>query len=152
MCQDREDSKSSLRGDRLRTERQILNKHRVNIIRQREFKTQEKDEYATYGDLVAMKLKKISSSYARSTAQYHINNILYKAEIGEYDKPRPSQNFSLNNHFRAESSSVHHDSHYDVHSQRSSSPTKSIEYNTLSLHTLNNNCLKYEEIEVIDDK
>lgn len=125
------------RGEPISKPSQAFNRHRINIIRQKERKSQDKDEYTTYGELVAMKLKKLSSSYARSTAQYHINNILYNAEIGAYDKPsRQSQSFLL----RGESSSAHHDSNYDDHSQRSSSPTKSMEYD-----------MKVEEIELEDE-
>ncbi|KAJ8712827.1 hypothetical protein PYW08_008131 [Mythimna loreyi] len=103
-------------------------KDRTNITRQREHKTEERDEYTTYGELVAMKLKKIENSYARSTAQYHINNILYKAEIGEYDKPKKGNRSNSKEHFTAENSSIYVDLNDDVQSSRSSSPTKSMDY------------------------
>ncbi|XP_053613681.1 uncharacterized protein LOC128677097 isoform X2 [Plodia interpunctella] len=44
-----------------------------------------KDEFSVFGEHVALKLRKMDNLYARCTAQYHINNILYKAETGEYD-------------------------------------------------------------------
>lgn len=49
------------------------------------YEKRDRDEFSIYGEYVASKLRKISNYYVRSTAQHHINNILYTAEIGEYD-------------------------------------------------------------------
>lgn len=90
-----------------------------------DIKPEKRDEYTTYGELVAMKLKKIENSYARSTAQYHINNILYKAEIGTYNKPPiPNRSHNSKDHVTAEgyTANVTDD---DVISPMSSSPSKS---------------------------
>ncbi|KAJ8711172.1 hypothetical protein PYW07_008414 [Mythimna separata] len=122
----------SIRMAVLRLEKQKpIVKHRVNITKEREprKKSEDKDEYTMYGELVAMKLKKIENSYARSTAQYHINNILYKAEIGAFDKPQ-RQNRSQNSKecCTAQSSTANLDLNDYVESPRSSSPAKSPDY------------------------
>lgn len=38
-----------------------------------------------FGEHVAAKLRNLNNSHAKHTAEYHINNILYNAAIGEYD-------------------------------------------------------------------
>lgn len=47
----------------------------------------DRDETDIFGEYVASKLKEIKNTYARNTAQYHINNILFNASMGEYDWP-----------------------------------------------------------------
>lgn len=44
-----------------------------------------RNEIDAFGEYVAMKLKEVKNDYARNTAQYHINNILFNACTGEYD-------------------------------------------------------------------
>lgn len=44
-----------------------------------------RDEFVIYGEYVANKLRNINTLQARNTAQYHINNILYQAETGQFD-------------------------------------------------------------------
>ncbi|XP_063829041.1 uncharacterized protein LOC135078402 [Ostrinia nubilalis] len=64
-----------------------------------------RDEFAVFGEHVANKLRNVSNCPARSTAQFLINDILYKAEMGRYndatrnhnsndepEEPRPSRN------------------------------------------------------------
>lgn len=47
----------------------------------------DRDETDIFGEYVASKLKEIKNTYARNTAHYHINNILFNASMGEYDWP-----------------------------------------------------------------
>ncbi|KAL4719542.1 hypothetical protein ACJJTC_019873 [Scirpophaga incertulas] len=44
-----------------------------------------RDDNALYGDYVASKLRNIRSRHARNTVQYLINQILYNADLGQYD-------------------------------------------------------------------
>lgn len=46
-----------------------------------------RDEYQAFGDLVAFKLRKLSSTHAKNKVQLMIHNILYQAEEGHYDMP-----------------------------------------------------------------
>ena len=45
------------------------------------------DEYQAFGDLVAHKVRKLSTEHARNRVQNMINNILFQAEEGHYDLP-----------------------------------------------------------------
>lgn len=54
-------------------------------------KNEVKDEFEIFGQHVACKIRKLSTSYAKSTVQYHINNIIYQAELGQYDQPLQTQ-------------------------------------------------------------
>lgn len=47
----------------------------------------DRDETDIFGEYVATKLREIKNTSARNTAQYHINNILFHASMGEYDWP-----------------------------------------------------------------
>lgn len=40
-----------------------------------------RDEYALYGEYVALKLRKLSDAYTRHKAQQQINDILFQAEM-----------------------------------------------------------------------
>ncbi|XP_025410850.1 uncharacterized protein LOC112683876 [Sipha flava] len=55
------------------------------------FKTDNKDKFDIFGQHVACKIRKLSTSYAKSTIQYHINNIIFQAELGQYDQPPQTQ-------------------------------------------------------------
>lgn len=46
-----------------------------------------RDEHQVFGDLIACKLRKLSTQHARNTVQNLIQNILYKAEQGHYNIP-----------------------------------------------------------------
>lgn len=48
---------------------------------------EDKNEFEIFGQYVACKIRKLSTSYAKSAVQYHINKILYHAELGQYDRP-----------------------------------------------------------------
>jgi len=50
---------------------------------------QEKDEFTLFGEQVAVKLRKLTSPYARIMAQHIINTTLFEAEMGKYDEPAP---------------------------------------------------------------
>lgn len=45
------------------------------------------DDFDVFGDLVARKLRRLSTRYARCTTQNLIHNLLYEAEIGKFDEP-----------------------------------------------------------------
>lgn len=45
------------------------------------------DDFDVFGDLVARKLRGLSTRYAQCTVQNLIHNLLYEAEIGKYDVP-----------------------------------------------------------------
>lgn len=87
---------------------------------------QGRDEYTTYGELVAMKLRKIGNNYARSTAQYHINNILYKAEIGAYDQQQNKPN-SFQTRENIGTAPTKSSTRHDKNSQISSSASNSMD-------------------------
>lgn len=44
-----------------------------------------RDEFDLYGDQVAIKLRNISSPYAKVTVQNKINTLLMEAELGLFD-------------------------------------------------------------------
>ncbi|XP_075971079.1 uncharacterized protein LOC142973321 [Anticarsia gemmatalis] len=50
----------------------------------------QRDEFDVFAELVAMKLRKLRNTCAKNTAQFHINNILYNADMGDYDWPSNS--------------------------------------------------------------
>lgn len=50
-------------------------------------KNEDRDEYDNFGQHVACKIRKLSTTYSKSTVQYHINNIIYQAELVQYDQP-----------------------------------------------------------------
>lgn len=47
----------------------------------------QRDEFHVFGEHVANKIRKLPTDYAKSTAEYLINNILYEAETGKYNFP-----------------------------------------------------------------
>lgn len=49
------------------------------------------DDFDIFGELVARKLRKLRTPYAQATVQHVISNILYEAEIGQYDIPTNTQ-------------------------------------------------------------
>lgn len=59
----------------------------INILKSIQAKRQDKDEFAVFGEEVAIKLRKIPSPHARFMAQTIINNTLFEAEMGKYDGP-----------------------------------------------------------------
>nr|XP_014288907.1 uncharacterized protein LOC106688786 isoform X1 [Halyomorpha halys] len=52
--------------------------------------TYEKDSSAVFGEYVASKHRQYSA-FTKSTVEHLINNILYQADIGKYDKPNSQQ-------------------------------------------------------------
>lgn len=54
----------------------------VNLLRSIQSKKKEKDEYDSFGEQVAIKLRKITSPQARFEAQQIINKTLFEAEMG----------------------------------------------------------------------
>lgn len=54
----------------------------VNLLRSIQSKKKEKDEYDSFGEQVAIKLRKITSPQARFQAQQIINKTLFEAEMG----------------------------------------------------------------------
>ena len=67
----------------------------------------EKDEFDTFGEYVALVLRKLKTDYAKCTVKHHINNILYQGEIGMYDLS-PNYDFEHNSHRKPSSSSTSH--------------------------------------------
>lgn len=49
------------------------------------------DDFDIFGELVARKVRKLRTPYAQATVQHLINDLLYKAEIGEYDQPKNTE-------------------------------------------------------------
>lgn len=49
-----------------------------------------RDEFVVFGEYVANKLRNIADMQVRNTAQFHINNILYKAESGQFSSGKPA--------------------------------------------------------------
>lgn len=70
----------------------------VNLLRSIQSKKKEKDEYDSFGEQVAMKLRKITSPQARFVAQQIINKTLFEAEMGmagySYNANTHQQTFS----------------------------------------------------------
>ncbi|XP_039278400.1 uncharacterized protein LOC111063278 [Nilaparvata lugens] len=54
----------------------------VNLLKSIQSKKKEKDEYDSFGEQVAIKLRKITSTQARFEAQQIINKKLFEAEMG----------------------------------------------------------------------
>lgn len=54
----------------------------VNLLRSIQSNKKEKDEYDSFGEQVAIKLRKITSPQARFEAQQIINKTLFEAEMG----------------------------------------------------------------------
>ena len=48
---------------------------------------QNRDEYQHFGDLIACKIRKLNTDYAKITVQHMIFNILHDAQNGKYDYP-----------------------------------------------------------------
>lgn len=57
----------------------------LSLMRSVQSKGQEKDEFALFGEQVALKLRKIASPYARFSVQNVINKALFDAEM--YESP-----------------------------------------------------------------
>ena len=51
---------------------------------------ESRDEYHHFGELIACKIRALSCHHARNTVQNIIQNTLYNAEQGMYDKPTPT--------------------------------------------------------------
>jgi len=49
-------------------------------------KNKDKDEFGIFGQHIAYKIRKLSTSSAKNMVQYHINNIIYQAELEQYDQ------------------------------------------------------------------
>lgn len=47
-----------------------------------------RDEFTLLGDEVAMQVRTLTSSYARSTVKFKIQSLLYEARLGYYDEPQ----------------------------------------------------------------
>lgn len=54
----------------------------------------ERDECHIFGELVAGKLRKLKTDYARDAVQHVISNILWEASLGKYDYPQHSYSHS----------------------------------------------------------
>lgn len=53
-------------------------------------KNEDKDEFDNFGQHIACKIRKLSTSYAKNTVQNLITNLIYQAELGQYDQPSQS--------------------------------------------------------------
>lgn len=59
----------------------------LSLMRSVQSKGQEKDEFALFGEQVALKLRKIDSPYARFSVQNVINKALFEGEMGYFNYP-----------------------------------------------------------------
>lgn len=48
----------------------------------------ERYEYTLFGEQIACKIRKLPTEYSRITAQHHINNLLYEAQLENYNYPQ----------------------------------------------------------------
>ncbi|KAK4317458.1 hypothetical protein Pmani_011461 [Petrolisthes manimaculis] len=48
---------------------------------------QEKDEFEVFGEYIAANMKKLGTNHAKATVKHMINNIIYQAELGQFDHP-----------------------------------------------------------------
>lgn len=68
----------------------------VNLMRSFTSNKVEKDEYTLFGEQVALKIRKLTTPYAKFTVQNIINNTLFEAETGKFD----NQHF-INPHYQS---------------------------------------------------
>lgn len=62
----------------------------VSLMKEIKEKRQEKDEYSLFGEQIACKIRKLSTDYAKVLVQHKINNIMFEAELGQYNYPADS--------------------------------------------------------------
>ncbi|CAK1587658.1 unnamed protein product [Parnassius mnemosyne] len=75
------------RKRRLPVEKDTTQQEAVKILQNMYENRKSRDESDAFGEYVSMKLNQIKNSYARNTAQHHVNNILCNVSIGQYDFP-----------------------------------------------------------------
>lgn len=61
---------------------------KLNVPDAEKEKKRTKEEFAKFGESIAVQLAEIPDSYSRSVAKLRINQILFEAEIGAYAQTR----------------------------------------------------------------
>lgn len=55
------------------------------VIKRFSCSVRDKDEFEIFGKHVACSIRNLKSDFVKSTVKHYINNILYQAEVGEFD-------------------------------------------------------------------
>lgn len=59
-----------------------------NVLKRLASNTRNTDEFDIFGKHVACSIRNLESDFVRSTVKFHINNILFQAETGQFDPDR----------------------------------------------------------------
>jgi len=70
------------------SENEVMRKRAFHILEDVYQNRGVKDEFTLLGDEVAMQVRTLTSSYARSTVKFKIQSLLYEARLGYYDEPQ----------------------------------------------------------------
>lgn len=70
------------------SENEVMRKRAFHILEDVYQNRGIRDEFTLLGDEVAMQVRTLTSSYARSTVKFKIQSLLYEARLGYYDEPQ----------------------------------------------------------------
>jgi len=81
-------SNNSEKKNKKRSENEVMKKRAFHILEDVYKNRGIKDEFTLLGEEVAMQVRTLTSSYARSTVKFKIQTLLYEARLGYYDEPQ----------------------------------------------------------------